>query len=240
MDLEAIVLYQVDYRDSSKILYLYSKQGHHNVLAHGVKKMNSTTRFLSQIGNVISLSIPLNKELPAMKDGELVADFPAIISDVIAYSYLTHILELVRHTVSADLDHVKMYRFLRKILDRLNEGTDPETLTFLFELKLLYFLGHGLHLTGCTMCDERDDLVFHISSGGLVCRHHLHPTDTMYDTGVYTQLMTLYYLDLDKTDIPAIDANDRVILRHIIDLLYSEFVGYQSKSRSILKQLKKY
>lgn len=239
-DIEAIVLHQIDYRDNSKILYLYSAQGHLNVLAHGVKKMNSVNRFLSQTGTVIRCRLTSSKQLPSLQDGELLQEFSTIKQDAYLYAYMSHILELTRHTIADDLDHAKMYQFLLKLFECMNQGSDPELLSFIFELKLLYFLGHGLHIHGCTQCDDPEDLVFYISGGGLICRRHLHPSDTWYDAGIYQQLIQLYYLDIKQQPLPEMSANDRVIIRHIIDLLFEEFVGFTTKSRNILKQLKKY
>ena len=39
--MEAIVLNSIEYKDSSKILNLYTENGHKSVIAHGVKKLNS-------------------------------------------------------------------------------------------------------------------------------------------------------------------------------------------------------
>lgn len=240
MRIDAYVLHQVNYKDTSKILYLYSDQGHHTVIAHGVKKLNSVNRFLSQVGNKIRLEINPDKDMSSLKDGELLHDYEPIKQDIMRYTYMSHILQLVRNTISPDLDHPKMMGFLDKLFSLMETGEDEELLSFVFELKLLFFLGHGLHLTGCTMCEEDENLVFHISSGGLVCQSHLHPSDTYYEPETYTQLMILYYMDITQTTLPEFTPNDRVRIRHIIDLLYDEFVGYQTKSREILRQLKKY
>ncbi len=235
----AFVLHAIDYRDSSKILYLYTPAGHQNVIAHGVKKLNSINRYLSQVGTMIKCTTSDGK-LPSLRDGELRREYEHVKSDLVAFTYLSHILELVRNTISEDADHEKMFAFLGKLFDRMDDGQDPELLTFIFELKLLYFLGTGLHLHACTTCGEQTDLVFHVSSGGLICRDHVEPGMTIYERPIYGQLMVLYYIDLDRTELPRISADDRIVIRAIIDMLYDEFVGYHTKSRGILRQIKKY
>lgn len=240
MDIErAIVLHNIDYRDNSKILYLYTVQGQKSIIAHGVKKLNSINRFLSQNGTEIKCSIS-SGTFPSLRDGELIEEYANIKSDLITYTYMNHILELVRNTISDDLNHERMYGFLQKLFRQMNHGVDPETLTFLFELKLLFFLGHGLHWQACTVCGETTELVFHISSGGMICKHHLEHLDTSYEADVYTIIQDLYFMDIEQHTIPEIDQNRRVIIRHIIDLLFDEFVGFHTKSREILKQIKKY
>ena len=70
---KAFVCKTLDYKDSSKILYVYTKNGNKSIIARGVKKMTSINRFLSQVGNLISFS-KTRGELPTLKDGELVND----------------------------------------------------------------------------------------------------------------------------------------------------------------------
>ncbi|QMS85908.1 DNA repair protein RecO [Candidatus Xianfuyuplasma coldseepsis] len=239
MDTIAIVLHQIDYKDSSKILYLYTPSGHASVIAHGVKKLNNVNRFLSQNGTVIRCSLS-KSSFPILKDGELIEDYEHIKQDIIAYTYMNHILELVRNTIPEDSDHEKMFQFLQKVFDKMNRESDPEVLSFIVELKLLYFLGTGLHFNNCVICGNMDHLVFHISSGGLICNHHLEGIQIGYEKDVYQWLKDLYYIDITMNNIPDIEGNYRILIRHIIDALYDEFVGYHSKSRTILKQIKKY
>ena len=66
---EAIVLKSLDYKDSSKILYLYTESGLQSIIAHGVKKMNSINRFLSQNGNLIKVSFSKGN-FPSLKEGQ--------------------------------------------------------------------------------------------------------------------------------------------------------------------------
>jgi DNA repair protein RecO (recombination protein O) len=238
--IEAIVLHTINYKDSSKIVYVYSKYGQYNLLARGAKKLNSPLRFLCQPGNVIRFFANVEQKLPTIKEAELVEDYKTIKDDVLSYVYMSHILELVRNTISFDSNHEKMYGFLKKVFHLMSEKQDEEILTLVFELKLLYFLGNGLHFNGCTICDHLEDPVFHVRSGGLVCRHHVLENDDIYEIEIINLLMKLYYIDLSKDDVPDISANERVVLRHILDMLYDDFVGYKSKSRLILKQMKKY
>ena len=104
----------------------------------------------------------------------------------------------------------------------------------------MFFVGYGLNFKGCSICDENINLVFNASNGGLVCNHHLAFNDLEYDESIYNIIKKLYYIDLDKEDIPEIQATDRVIIRNIIDMLYDEFISFKTKSRDILKQIKKY
>lgn len=236
---KAFVLNSIDYKDSGKIIYLYTNNGHLSTQVYGVKKLNSTFRYLAQNGTLLNVSVT-NAKLPTLKEAELINDYERIKKDLIKYTYMNHIMELVRNTISDDLNHPKMMQFLEKLFFKMNQNSDEEILTSIFELKLLYFLGYGLQFKGCSLCDDDEDLVFHPSNGGLVCRKHLLFQDTYYEKEIYQILIQLYYIDLDKDQLPNITPNQKRIIRQIIDGLYDEFVGFKTKSSKIIKQLQKY
>ena len=238
-DIEAIVVHGVEYKDSSKILNLYSNQGHFSVMAHGVKKHNNINRFISQNCTIIKLDHP-KKNLQALKDGSLVEEFKNIKSDPFSYAYMTHILELLQHVVNEDADHQKMYSFVKRLLHLVNDGLDPEVISFIYELKLLFFIGYGLNFKTCSVCDENTNLVFSITNGGLVCADHLNPNMHSYGEDIYGIMKQLYYIVINDGVIPYVDDTTKTIIRHIIDVLYEEFVSYHSKSLKIIQQFKKY
>ena len=236
---EAIVLKSLDYKDSSKILYLYTKSGLQSVIAHGVKKMNNINRFLSQNGNLIKLTFSKGS-FPSLKEGELINDYPEIKKDILAYTYLNHIMELVNNTISEDLDHLKMFSFLKRLFILFNDNQDPEVLSFIFELKLLYFLGYGLNFKQCNLCNYNEFLGFNIDNGGLLCKEHLTINQQYYDSEIYLLLAKMYYIDIDKFESFELSKNERVIIRNIIDQLFDQYVSFKTKSRNILLQLQKY
>lgn len=237
--IEAIVLKSLDYKDSSKILYLYTKTGLKSVIAHGVKKMNNINRFLSQNGNLINITFSKGS-FPSLKEGELINDFPEIKKDIMSYTYLNHVMELVNNTISDDLDHVKMFRFLKRLFVLFDELYDPEILSFIFELKLLFFLGYGLNFKQCNICSKSENLVFSIDNGGLVCSEHLTINQQSYDSDIFLLISKMYYIDIDDIKRFELSKNERVIIRNIIDQLFDQYVSFKTKSRSIILQLQKY
>ncbi len=236
---KAYVLNSISYKDNSKILYLYTKKGHLSVIAHGVKKLNSINRFLSQNGTLISLSTSKGS-FPSLKEGQLLHEYENIKKDIFKYTYMNHIMELVRNVISDDLNHEKMFSFLEKLFLKMDTDSDSSVLSFIFELKLLYFIGYGLNFKGCNVCSDNEHLVFHPSSGGLTCMKHLNFKDASYEKDIYELLHKLYTIDISTTELPVIDRPMKVIIRNVIDLLYEEFVSFKTKSRDIIKQFEKY
>lgn len=238
MDTLAFVLQSIDYKDNHKILYTYTKDGQQSILAYNVKKLKNRSRYLSQRGNLIQYSSP-KKELASLKDGQLVNEYENIKLDPIKYATQLHILELVRHVIDDASNHEKMFNFLSKIFDLMNQGFDEETLAFIFELKLLYFVGYGLNFKACSICFKTEDLVFHVNSGGLICKDHIKDLSRSYQGDVIDDLKRLYFIDILTDSFPLIEGHKKHLIRQIIDELYEEFISYHTKSSQILKQLKK-
>ena len=236
--IEGIVCRVLDYKDSSKILYIYTKSGQKSIIARGVKKLSSLNRNLSQVGNIISF-VDSNKELATLRDGELIHDFEVIHLDLEAFTYASHMLELAYFTIDQHSDHKKMYHFIERLMKLMNQGIDAEIISIIFEMKMLHFLGYGLNFKGCTQC-ENDDLVFSVSDGGLICKRHVMLKSATFDKQIYEKIKAFYFIDIDKFYKIELTQSERIMTRHILDLLYDEYIGYKSKSRSILKQIKKY
>jgi DNA repair protein RecO (recombination protein O) len=234
--IEAIILYSIDYKETGKLVYFYTEEGNKSMQVYGVKKMNSKYRYLVQNGTLVSLSTT-NKTFPSLKEATLLNDYEHIKQDLIGYTTMNHILELVRNTIAEENDHKKMFHFLKKVFAKMNQENKYYELLYIYELKLLHFLGYGLNFRSCSHCDMNNELVFHPSSGGLVCKEHLSFNQEYYTNDVINSLKTLYFIDLDQQEVPSIEAKMANTIRHIIDLMYDEFISFHSKSLTILKQL---
>jgi len=170
----------------------------------------------------------------------LINDYEEIKKDIYKYTYMNHIMELVKNTISDDLDHPKMFQFLEKLFTKMNQNEPPDILSFIFELKLLHFIGYGLNFSKCSICEDNENLKFSPTNGGLVCSKHLEFTEIGYGSDIYLILKALYYIDITKQEIPVISNALKTIIRNIIEMLYDEFVSFKTKSRKIIKQIEKY
>lgn len=235
--MNAFVLKTLDYKDAHKLVYFYTTEGIKSAIAYQTKKMTSRSRYLLQPLTKLELTLTTGK-LPSVKDVELLDDYQAIKDDLIAYTYASHILELVYGTVHEEDDHPKMMSFLARIF-ALMKVEKPSTVAMIFELKLLHFIGYGLHFKECLVCGKKEQLFFHPSSGGVTCKEHINGQDIIGHKEETSLLRELYYIDINQDLLPNIESNVSNKLRLIIDLLYDEFVGYKTKSMKIIKQIEK-
>jgi len=230
--MEAYVLKTIDYKDNHKLVYFYTLEGVKSAIAYQTKKMTSKTRYLLQPLTKVDVTFS-NGKLPSVKEVELINDYQEIKEDLLTYTYSLHILELLYGTVHEEDDHGKMLSFLERLFSYMTKET-AASYTFIFELKLLHFIGYGLQFKACQVCGEKEHLQFHPSSGGVLCPNHI-PSQVAIASLEETHLLkTLYYLDINKDSLPSMSTKTRDKLRFIVDLLFEEFVGYNTKSLKIL------
>ena len=88
--IEGIILKKINYKESSKIIYLYTKDGLVSVLVHGSNKMKSPYLSLTSTLNHVSLFVS-GKDLRTLRDGDIVNGFSKITNNLEKYTYITHV-----------------------------------------------------------------------------------------------------------------------------------------------------
>jgi len=128
---------------------------------------------------------------------------------------------------------LKLYNFLLKILDKINENEDYIPYIYMLELKLLYLLGVNPELKECVVCQRTDGLRFSVKAGGLMCPEHMDQ-DSAYDENTIDAFVLLYYYDLQNPEPIKIAPFTIRNLRMLIDEYYEYHLNYRSNSRKIL------
>ncbi|MFW5893244.1 MAG: DNA repair protein RecO, partial [Bacillota bacterium] len=143
--IEGFILRTIDYKDTSRLLYAYTRKGHISMIARGVKKMTSPLRHQAQTH--MRLEMDLSKgNLPTLKEARLIDHYPNIKADFIRSNALYAVSELIYFNVTGDDDHEKLYPFLIKVANALDASKAPLEILAIFEMKLLHFEGIGLNL----------------------------------------------------------------------------------------------
>ncbi len=232
---EGLILKQINFKESSKILYLYTATGPLSVLVHGAKKVTggklSLTENLTRIRFFGS-----GKAMKTMTDGEIVADYRKIKDDLEKFTYCQHLTEILHFFSESPLDHPKMYEFIKKVLDKIENETYFVRYVNLFELKFLHMLGVAPNFSACAACGSHQDLRFSVEDGGYVCPEHATGRQWI-DPDVVERMKTLYYHDLKNPLDFKPDDRIRREIRLFLDAYYLYHLNFKSKSRSILSGL---
>ena len=224
------------YKESSKIIYLYTSSGLISLLVHGAKKLSSPYLRLTENLNLIKV-FATGKGLKTLTDGEVIKDYQTIKQDLDKVAYVSHLVELIMAFSESEYDHQKLYDFVLKILDQITESKSYIRYIYMFEIKYLYLLGIAPNFKRCVVCNKIDNLQFSIKSGGYCCKDHYPENDKKFSDSAISILSTLYYHDMNNPLDLSIDQATGIEIRNFLDEYYLYHLSFQSKSRKVLSGL---
>jgi DNA repair protein RecO (recombination protein O) len=231
-NIQGIILKKLDYKESSKIIYLYTKEGLKSVLIHGSNKLKSPYLSLTKIVNHVDLQVS-GKELLTLRDGDIICSFQKISNDLEKYTYVSHVLEIIYSFATHEHDHEKLYNFLVKILNLVENNSDYIPYLNMVEIKLTYLLGVNPLFNHCTSCDKTSGLYFSVVAGGMCCEEHMIGQQIVSNKAV-EGLAMLYYFDINKDININLDPKLYPEIRLILDKYFEYHLNFKSNSRKML------
>lgn len=236
--IEGIIVSEVDYKESSKIINVFSPtEGVIGILARGTKKVKSN---LSGVTSKLTYGyFHVNyKEngLSTLIEVDIIDGFKKIRKSIDLISYASYLLELSSMVYKHDNDR-EIYNFLIASLKKIDEGYDYVVITNILELKLLEYLGIKPVIDGCVNCGSKTNIVT-ISSyrGGYLCKDCARD-EVIVNIKTIKLLRMFYYVDINKISKLDISDNIKKELNRFIDDYYDRYSGLYLKTKLFLKNL---
>lgn len=234
--IEGLIIKQISFKESSKIIYLYTPLGPVSLLVHGAKKLSSPHLRLTENMNRIKC-VATGKGLMTLTDGDILDSYPEIKADLEKVAYVSLIMELLMAYSESEYDHQKLYEFVVKILQQIETSKAYIRYVNMFELKFLFMLGISPNFKKCVVCGKVDGLQFSIKSGGYACDDHFPANETVFSETALETIKRLYYHDLKEPLELKIDQKTGQEIRYFLDEYYLYHLSFQSKSRKVLAGL---
>ncbi len=166
------ILRQRDYRDSDKLLSIFTEQkGKITAVAKGIKKPKSSLRACTQPFCHAYLHLNQGRDMDLLTQGKLLDFYANSRSDLERSLYCIYLMELLDKSLLENIPLPGLYQALLQVLAAINEqGLNPLFIRY-FEVRLLSSLGYKPVLSRCLSCEQKAGAGFHfsLSEGGLIC-----------------------------------------------------------------------
>ena len=238
--IEGIILSSVDYKESSKIINVLTKEyGIIGVIAKGTKKVNSPLTAVTSKLTYGYFHVKYKENgLSTLMEVDVINRFKNIKKDISMMSYSLYLLEL-SDRVYKHSENNTIYDELIASLKKIDEGYDYQVITNIFELKMLDYLGIRPVVDECVNCGSKHDIVT-ISSykGGYLCKNCARG-EVIVNIKTIKLLRMFYYVDINKiSKLEVSDSIKKELSRFIYDY-YDRYSGIYLKSRDFLQSLER-
>lgn len=234
--IEGIVLSEMDYKESSKIVNVFCKDlGVIGIICKGCKRLKSNYKISKLTYAKMHIKYKDNS-LSTLVDLDIINSFKNIKKDLLKSSYSNFLLEL-SHQVYKHDNNNNIYDMLVDSLIKIEEGLNPKIITNILELKLLDNLGIRPILDYCVNCGTKSNIIT-ISSykGGYLCNKCLN-NEKIYDNKTIKLIRMFYYVDIAKLTKLDISLNIVNEINSFIDDYYDRYSGLYLKSKQFLKNI---
>ena len=236
--IEGIVVSEIDYKESSKIINVLTADGELiGLIARGCKKIKSKISGIGRLTYAI-FQISYRNNLSTLIEYDLINSFKNIKNDIEKISYSMFLTELV-HKVYEHSEHKEIYDIYKNSLLKIEEGFDPLIITNILELKLLEYLGIKPIVDSCVNCGSTKDIVT-ISSykGGYLCKNCCS-NEPIFTNKTIKLIRMFYYVDISKITKLEISSNVKKEINAFIDDYYDRYSGLYLKSKDFIDSLNK-
>lgn len=202
---EGIVLNEIRYKDTSKILNIYTKKlGKISLMAQGAYKPKSVLIATTQIFSYSEFNLQRGRNFYYINQADIIDSFYSIRENIERVFYGSYILELIDKSTPIEEENDKLFLLLEKGLKTLSE-LEKDYLKFIvsYELKFISFLGYRPYLNNCVLCNNEDNnMRFSFIEGGLICKDcfKLDPQSRKIDKAMFMGMNNLLYTSLDELD----------------------------------------
>ena len=173
----AIVLKSINWKDSSKIVSLYTREhGRINVIAKGARRSNSQYQGILESVNLIEVTVYIspNRQLQILGQASVEESYPKIRLDFEKTAYTFAILELVDIFFQQTSADIIFFDFMQNLLMEMQIIENPQIVFWYFLLKLSSYLGFRPDFETCYKCSTKitsEEVLFLIHKGSVICNN---------------------------------------------------------------------
>ncbi|MDD2409202.1 MAG: DNA repair protein RecO [Bacilli bacterium] len=236
-EIEGIIISEINYGETSKIINILTKNGIVGVMAKGSKSLKSPLRSYTQkfTYGKFYLYYKENK-LSILKSVDIINDLINIKTNIELIGYLSYISDLTYQVMKQNYDEDLYNIYINAIL-KINDGLNAKIICNIVELKALDYLGVGINFNTCTKCGNTKNIItINLDEGGYICKN-CYNNEKRFDEKTI-KMLRMYYL-VDISSISDLKISEKVInnINDFINIYYERYTGLYLKSKKFLDSI---
>jgi len=186
--MEGLVYKVQSYKESSKLLFVYTPKGKVTLVAKGAQKLNTKVRVIAQYLTKLSFKEVENKNFYTLMEPQLLDEYLVIKNQYQKTKQAALILEIIDRLIIDQINHQIIYDEAIKAL----KEKDLKIASLSFALKVLNPLGYQIDFT----TNGKTILGISIEKGGLVFEGEPYRIDLSTKNAIL--LLKLYTMDYNE------------------------------------------
>lgn len=241
IEVEGIVIQDSPYRETSKILKIYTKEnGILSVVAKGCRTLKSDLRSATSKYTYAKFYIRYKENgLSTLVSADVIDSFRNLGKDIEKTAYASFIIDLASGVAKQNADP-NIFDLMIAAIKKIIDDFDYLVITNILELKYLEYLGVKPMLDSCAICGTNKNIVTLSSyKGGYICGNCC-TNEKILDSKTVRMIRMFYYVDISKISDIKIAAKTKKEINDFIDEYYDNYTGLYLKSKNMLKNLRIY
>ena len=231
--IKGIVVKEIAYKDTSKIIEVLTAGGIYSIVACGAKKVNSSLFLGTSFLSYSEFCIYEKKEISTLKSVSIINSFKNTLKNIVRLGASSYLVNLCTQVYKQN-NNPDIYNILITGITKIDSGINTLGIVNIIEIKLLKYLGLKLNLDACVVCGSKDITSLSLDYSGYLCKNC---SKVSTDKKVL-KLINLYdKVDINKLDSFNVSNECLFILDKFIDEYYSKYTGLYLDSKKFFREM---
>ena len=231
--IRGIVVKEIAYKDTSKIIEVLTNDGIYSIIAKGSKKVSSPLFLGTTFLSYSEFCIYESNKLSTLKSVSVINSFKNIMKDIIKLGASSYLVNLCMQVYKQNKTN-KIHDLLLLGISKIDSGINVVGIVNIIEIKLLKYLGLKLNLDECVVCGSNNINYLSLDYSGYLCKN----CSKISTDRRILKLIKLYdTVDLKKLDSFNVSNEILLVLDRFIDEYYVKYTGLYLDSKSFFKSV---
>ncbi|MEW6409455.1 MAG: DNA repair protein RecO [Nitrospirota bacterium] len=245
---QGIVLRSIEYGEADLIITFFTfEKGRLKGLAKGCRRTKS--RFGSSFEPFTHTRLGLygreNTSLFRVTQSDIIHSFHRLRDDMVNLGYASYMSDLIDESSPECEPNHELFTLFIQSLRFIESGEEPDTISKIFQIKLLNLLGYRPEITRCNYCGSsinNSPVNFYPSHGGAICdrcRSEIDGSCFIIGNGTTNFFHKAIEIEVNKINRLKLTPQIKMELNSALLSYFSYILGRRPRSYSVLEQLER-